>query len=111
MASFGYYTNHEPHKLITLFKNRKLAIIIAALGFALILILFSNKGIIQRIKLESQKKVLIDRMRALELENERLRLEEKNLTSDLSTIEHVAREKHGMIKKGEIVFRIREIQK
>lgn len=111
MASFGYYKHKEQHKLIKLLHNKKLTMLLVIFAAACVLVTFSNKGIIQRIKSENEKKTLTDRVHALELENQRLRCEEKNLTSDLSTIEHVAREKHGMVKPGEIVYRIREINK
>ena len=111
MASFGYYRNKEPHKLIKLLLNRKLAIVIGVMCMTILLFLFSNKGFLKRISLEKEKSALVEHVRELEVENERLRLEEKLLTNDLSTIEHVAREKHGMIKPGEVVYRVREIKK
>lgn len=110
MASFGYYSNREPHKLIQLLHNRKLTILLAAVSVVTALILFSNRGVIQRIKLGQEKSELIARIAELEKENARLRREEQNLIHDPSTIEHVARERHGMIRPGEIVYRIREVR-
>lgn len=111
MAPFGYYKEKTPGKVIKLLRNKKVAVLLVFAAVFTVLITLSNKGIIQRIKLEREKKELTDRVHALEIDNERLRIEEKNLTSDLATIEHVAREKHGMIKPGEIVYRVREIKK
>ncbi len=111
MASFGYYKDRQPPKILRLLQNRKIAIIGGIFGLMILLLAFSNKGFIPRIRLTAERNALVERVRALELENQRLRFEEKNLTSDLCTIEHVAREKHGMVLPGEIVYRVREIKK
>lgn len=68
--------------------------------------LFSTKGFISRMNLEGD--IAEQEQRVIELQRDIQRLSRKRdlLRDDRATIEHVARESHGMIKTGEIVYRI-----
>ncbi len=46
------------------------------------------------------------KIREAEAETKRLRAESKALDGDLEAIEKVAREKHGMIRDGETVYKV-----
>lgn len=77
---------------------------------------FSTKGIVARMHLEAEKKVWVQKAREAEAEQLRLReisqkLEESSVRNDSSSrelIEKIAREKHGMIRPGETVYRFRK---
>ena len=107
MASYGYRENTEPHKFVRLLKNRKLSIILAGVLMAVLLITFSNKGLLRRVMLEKELHESDAHVAELSADIEALKKERDLLRNDLSTIEHVARESHGMIRHGEIVYRIR----
>jgi cell division protein FtsB len=78
---------------------------------AISFMLFSNKGIIQRLNLESEKKNIQIKIEQAREERNRLEEESKALDSDPKAIEKVAREKFGMIREGETVYKIRKDQK
>lgn len=88
-----------------LLRNKRLVLILA---FAVPLtgyVLFGNRGIVQRLRLEHQKTEMEQRLREAEAEAGRLKEESKALDNDRATIERVAREKHGMVRSGETVYR------
>jgi cell division protein FtsB len=68
--------------------------------------LFEDNGIITRIQLVTKKSELREKVQRAEIENARLKEYIKLLESDRKTIEKVAREKYGMIKEGEKVYKI-----
>ncbi|MBI5476706.1 MAG: septum formation initiator family protein [Ignavibacteriales bacterium] len=72
--------------------------------------LFSNKGIIQRLSLESDKKAVQAKLKQIQFEQQKLLKELKALEDDPKAIEKVAREKFGMIKDGETVYKIKKAQ-
>ena len=110
MASYGYREHTEPHKWIRLLKNRKLTLILAGVVIAVLMITFSNKGLLRRVMLEQELHEAEQRTAELTADIEALRKQRDLLRNDMSTIEHVARESHGMIRNGEIVYRIRPSQ-
>jgi|SRR5712692_6610460 len=72
---------------------------------------FSNKGILQRMKLEGEKKAWQQKVR--EAEQEQLRLQQLSKALDIDTtsggtIEHVAREKYGMVREGETLYKVKK---
>jgi len=84
-----------------------LVIVLPAISF----ILFSNKGILQRLNLESDKKIMEEKIRQAQAEQQRLQQESKALDTDPKAIEKVAREKYGMIKDGETVYKVKREQR
>lgn len=69
---------------------------------------FSNKGLLKRLSLESEKKGMQEKIDAAEAEQRVLKGQSKALESDPKAIEKVAREKYGMLKDGETVYKIKK---
>jgi cell division protein FtsB len=89
-----------------LLANRRLMLGLA-LGVPLALfVLFGNRGIVQRVRLQTQKTELEQKIREAEAEAKRLQAESRALDGDRKTIEKVAREKYGMVREGETVYRV-----
>jgi cell division protein FtsB len=91
-----------------LFKTRRRGIITIVGAILLLYLLFDNKGIIARIRLELQKQEMTEKVRQAEQETKQLQSELKALQGDKQTIEKVAREKHGMVREGETVYRVKK---
>jgi len=107
MPPFGYRPDRKQSRILRILKNRTYTIIFAALGLVLLYFSFSAKGFISRLHIESE---LNDkRARVTELERSIQTLEQQRdlVKNDMAAVEHVARETHGMLKPGEIVYRIR----
>ncbi len=84
--------------------------VLLALGVALpaiLFMLFSNKGILRRMSLEADKKAMLETIRQTQAEQQRLQTQSRALDTDPKAIEKVAREKFGMIKEGETVYRVK----
>jgi cell division protein FtsB len=64
--------------------------------------------VIQRINLESQKEDLVRQVEQLKKEQARLNEKSKLLESDPAMIEKIAREKFGMIRDGETVYKLKK---
>jgi cell division protein FtsB len=95
----------DPQQILRLFRNKRL---VAALAIGLPLIgfvLFGNRGIVQRVRLERQEAELQQKIREAEAETRRLQTELKALEGDPKAIEKAAREKHGMVRDGETVYK------
>jgi len=88
-----------------LLRNKRLLLLIAIATPLVGYLLFGSRGIIQRIRLEHQKVEMEQRLRDAEADAERLKKESKALDNDRAAIERVAREKHGMVRPGETVYR------
>jgi cell division protein FtsB len=88
-----------------LMRNKRLLLILAVALPAVGYLLFGSRGIFQRIRLERQKVEMEQKIRDAEAESKRLKDESKALDDDRATIERVAREKHGMVRSGETVYK------
>jgi cell division protein FtsB len=87
--------------------NRRLLLVLV-IGLPILLyVLFGPRGVIARIQLEAEKARLEEEIRKAEEENRRLRSEAKALEGDPKAIEKVARERYGMVKEGETVYRVK----
>jgi cell division protein FtsB len=75
-------------------------------GFAV----FGNRGVLQRVRLESEKARLEENIRHLEQEKQALEAQSRALDGDPRAVERVAREQYGMHRKGETVYRVRKRQ-
>jgi cell division protein FtsB len=71
-------------------------------------ILFSSRGLFARISLEWERRTVLERVKAVTLEQDSLRNVIRSLESDTLLIERLAREKYGMVKPGEHVFIVNE---
>lgn len=67
---------------------------------------FGNKGILQRFKLETEKIDLEKQLDAEIKKSQSLQKEIEELKSSDSKIEKVAREKYGMTKEGEKIYKV-----
>jgi len=89
-------------------KNRRLALALA-LGLVLfVYVLVNNKGVITRIRLEIQYREAVQKVKEAEEETKRLQAQLKALEGDKKTIEKIARERYGMARQGETVYRIKK---
>lgn len=97
----------KPKKWLSrVWANKKLTAALVA-GFILLLYaLFNNNGILQRIRLEHEKKDLEQKIEHAQQEQKQLLDQSKALDGDKEAIEKVAREKYGMIRPGEKVYRV-----
>ncbi len=82
----------------------KIGIVAVIIGF----VLFGNRGIIQRVNLEIEKQQMTEQIKEAEAETERLREKLERVERDDAFIEKIARERYGMIRSGETVYRIAE---
>jgi cell division protein FtsB len=98
----------DVRKLIRKFLKNKRAVLAVCLGLPLVLFLFfGNHGVIQRVKLQHQKTELETKIGQAEEETRNLQAESKALDGDKKAIEKVAREKYGMIRDGETVYKVK----
>ncbi len=80
------------------------------LGFVVVFFffMFSDHGIYTRFSLESKKTELYESISQEQKNADSLQKIIKKLRTDTLEIERIAREKYGMIKPGEEVFRVSE---
>jgi cell division protein FtsB len=90
------------------FKTRRRAAIAVASVILLSYVLFNNRGVLARIRLEHERQEMIEKVKAAQEENQRLEAYLKALDGDKKTIEKVAREKYGMARAGETVYKVRK---
>jgi len=89
-------------------RNRKKGLILLAGSLAAVYLLFDNKGIIKRISLEVQRRQVVEKVEEAQKETLRLQVQKKALEGDKKTIEKIAREKYGMSRRGETVYRVKK---
>lgn len=106
MQSYGYPQFKEPPKWLRFVKHKKLTILLAAVFVTVILITFSNKGLLRRFILESDVANKKESIESLQRDIRDLKQRKALLQTDKFQIEKVAREEHGMIRPGEVVYRI-----
>ena len=70
--------------------------------------IFSNKGFLQRVRLESEKQEINEKIAKAKEEQKLLLEQSKALDKDPRAIEKVAREKYGMVKPGETVYKVKK---
>ncbi len=89
-------------------KNRRRTILLAVGVLALLYLLLDNKGIVERVRLELRKGEMTANVEAAKEETKRLRLRKKAVEGDQKTVEKLAREKYGMAREGETVYRVKK---
>ncbi len=87
-------------------ENPVFAFILVVSGIVLLYVFFNSNGIYQRIKLENQKKEILEKIQTAEDEHKKLQEHSKALEGDKKAIEKVAREKYGMVREGEKVYKV-----
>ncbi len=90
------------------FKTRRRALAVIAGMFVVAFVLFNNRGVVARIRLEVERREMIEKVREAEKETKRLQSYLKALDGDRKTIEKVAREKYGMAREGETVYKVKK---
>ncbi|MGA9120478.1 MAG: septum formation initiator family protein [Bacteroidota bacterium] len=88
-----------------LLKNKKaMALLVvgaAVIGYGII----GNHGIIQRVRLQHEKEELERKIKEANDETKALQLQSRELDSSKKAIEKVARERYGMAREGEHVYK------
>jgi cell division protein FtsL len=93
-----------------LLKNKKLMFALALAVPLCGYLVFGNRGILQRIRLQQQKAELEVKIRQAGEETKSLQSQSKALDGDKRAIEKVAREKYGMVREGEKVYKVNKGQ-
>lgn len=91
-----------------LLKNRRRVVSLAVALIACVYLLFDNKGIIRRISMEFKKRELIEKVAEAREETKTLQAHLKAVEGDKKTIEKLARERYGMARNGETVYRVKK---
>jgi cell division protein FtsB len=87
--------------------NKIFGLFLLILLILVYMIIFGNKGVVYRIKLESEKKELEEQLQTEINKGEYLQKEINELKSSEDKIEKVAREKYGLTKEGEQIYRFK----
>jgi cell division protein FtsB len=90
------------------FKTRRRAHFVIIGTLLVSYVMSNNRGIVARIRLEHERQVMIEKVRAADEETKRLESYLKALDGDKKTIEKVAREKYGMAREGETVYKVKK---
>ncbi len=85
--------------------TRKYGILVTLLAF-LFIVVFSENGLLDYIKLKRQIKAIDQSIGKLENENAVLKIQVDRLQKDDRYLEELARQKYGFIREGERVYRI-----
>jgi cell division protein FtsB len=88
--------------------NKTLLLTVLIAVPALSFIMFSNRGVVKRLSLASEKEVMQQRVQEAQKEQLRLQRLSKDLDRDPRAIEKVAREKYGMVREGETVYKVKK---
>lgn len=86
--------------------KKKNALILLVISIGLVYILFDQRGLIQRIRLTSERNALENRIEQLQKENAAMQAEITKLQTSDKEIERIAREKYFMHRNGEKVIKV-----
>jgi len=108
-----FYRMRHPNRLLKdiakkASKHKRRTVLIAIGLLVFLYCFFDNKGILARIRLEQQRKAMIEQVHADSVEIRKLQAQMKALEGDKKTIEKIAREKYGMVRDGETVYRVKK---
>ena len=79
---------------------------VAALVLLAIAAVYGDRGLIHLLRMRSEQSALEHTAFDLQQQNERLRQRIQRLRSDDHYLEQLARERIGLVKKGEIMYRV-----
>ncbi len=97
----------NPRALLKKMLRNKQATFVALFGLMVAgFIVFGNHGILQRIHLSQQKSEMERKIREADAETKALQAQSKALDSDKKAVEKVARERYGMARQGEKVYKV-----
>jgi len=88
-------------------KLRKKPLLLLLLSFILILgilIVFGEKGLLHRLRLQRELARIKETNTKMAEENRKLKEEARRLQSERKYIEEIARKELGMVKEGEIIY-------
>ena len=111
-----YYRNFSSRRIVTsalqqLWKRPVLRwLVLLGIPF-LIFATFSSKGILQRMRLEEEKKIWQQKVQEAEAQRQQLEKQSKALETDTApggAVEKVARERYGMVRPGETVYKMKK---
>jgi len=88
--------------------RRKVALILALALPVLAIFTFGSRGLLRRIQLEMQVSDLRRQVYAERSTADSLRREIHRYTIDTSSIERLARERYGMARQGETIYKVEE---
>ena len=91
-----------------IFANKRILVILLIVVPMLSFVSFSTKGILKRLSLESEKRAMEEKVRDAQREQVRMQEHSKSMDKDVKAIEKVAREKYGMIREGETVYKVKK---
>ncbi len=86
--------------------KRQKAVILLILSIAVVYTLFDSRGLLQRIRLASNKATLEQKIEQLQKENASMREEIRKLETSDQEIERIAREKYFMHRNGEKIIKV-----
>ena len=89
-----------------IYRRRKFFLILLVLLLVLSYAVFGKKGILQRVELEMENTELKEKLKAEQEKTIILQKEIEELKTSDKKSEKVAREKYGMIKDGEEIYKI-----
>jgi len=93
-------------RIMKLLKNKRFMLRFGLAATLVLYGLFDSHGILTHLRLLHQRAELEEKIRQAEVEQKRLQAEVKALDGDPKAIEKVAREKYGMVREGETVYKI-----
>jgi cell division protein FtsB len=91
-----------------LLKNKRSLFTLFAALIAVLYVLFDNRGVVRRISLEMKKRELTEATIRAREEMKILQAHLKAVEGDKKTIERLARERYGMAREGETVYRVKK---
>lgn len=81
------------------------------MGYFAFLLVFSERGLVKFLEVVRTHRQLTQEIQRLQGKNEELRQKAQALRSDPDTIEEIARQELGLVKKGELIYQFqRETQ-
>ncbi|MBI3190064.1 MAG: septum formation initiator family protein [Ignavibacteriales bacterium] len=105
-----YYRKDSSHKIFPnwlrrLFRNKKLIWSVVLLFIVTGMITFSDKGLLDRYHLQKQKEEMAALIQQARVDSLHLQKQSADLDTSKFAVEKVAREKYGMIREGETVYK------
>jgi cell division protein FtsB len=88
--------------------RRKITLAAIAAVPVLVIITFGNRGILKRVDLELRRDQLSEQVQQQHAISDSLRSEIQRLKTDTAAVEQLAREKYGMVRPGERIYRVDE---
>lgn len=95
----------RPRPLTT---RRKMTLAALAAVPVLLIFTFGNRGILKRVELEMESDRLYEQLHAERSLGDSLRTEIQRIKSDSGVVEQLARERYGMVRSGETIYRVTE---